>query len=336
MVSNGTNLVGAVLVLYSLSHASTICDSICGAQEYALQQKTELSAAQTAKWIPGKATQLTFDGRLKHDPIFVNQGREVVFTSLQKFNLLCLMKLELNGDPKATKPSRLHPSANTSELAISFAEDENKFAYLRNNGNLHFEIVIENRKTGSSVSFNPGGGFAGVRNISFHPDGSHVIFAFPDQNGPQQIKTLSSDGKKTALLTNSEGINRCPRFSNDGKKVVFASSRDGDFDIFAMNSDGSHPVNVSKSRGLDTHPVFSPDSSEIAFTGLRNGNYDIYVVKVDGSQLRRLTRSEEVDDYPAWSPDGRSIIWVAERNGKRDLYSKLVKEPGGSQRKEDK
>ena len=275
--------------------------------------------------IKGSETRLTFDGRLKHDPVFIDNGRLLVYSSLEKFNQLCLMKISA-GTAKGVeeKPVRFHGSASTSELMIGFARNESNYAYLRNNGNLHFEIVIEDKQKGSTVQYNPGGGFAGIRNISFAPDGSNVIFAFPDQNGPQQIKSLTSDGKTVSLLTNSEGVNICPKYSSDGKKIVFASSRDGDFDIFLMNSDGSNPVNLSRSRGLDTHPVLSPDSKRVAFTALRDGNYDIYVMDSNGDNRKRLTDNEEVDDFPTWSPDGKSIVWVGERNGKRDLYSKIV------------
>ena len=134
----------------------------------------------------GTEKRLTFDGHLKHDPVFVDSGKAIVYTSLEKFNQLCLMKVgfPVNGE---TEPVRFHGAASTSELMATFSKDDRVYAYLRNNGNLHFEIVLEDRGAGKSVSYNPGGGFAGVRNISYAPDGTNVIFAFPNQNGPQQI-----------------------------------------------------------------------------------------------------------------------------------------------------
>lgn len=290
------------------------------------RESTETIEATPVHFINNKEVQLTFDGRLKSDPVLIDGGKSIVYTSLEKFNQLCLMKLRLNAVQKQnSKPERFHPSATTSELMVSFAKKEKQYVYLRNNGNLHFEIVLENLETGETVKHNPGGGFAGVRSVAYHPSGSQIIFAFPDQNGPQQIWSMSSKGGKVAMMTNSEGINRCPKYSADGKRVVFSSSRDGNFDIFVMASDGSKPVNLTGAPGMDTHPVFSPDGKQIAFTGLRNGNYDIYIIRADGSGLRRLTNSEEVDDYPAWSADGNAIIWVGERNGKRDLYQKSIR-----------
>jgi Tol biopolymer transport system component len=280
-------------------------------------QNATVSQRQTNK---NQVTKITFDGRLKHDPVFVDDGKSIVYTSLEKFNQLCLMKVPFSPGHKP-KPVRFHGAANTSELMASFSKNPDIYAFLRNNGNLHFEIVLENKITGKSTSYNPGGGFAGIRNISYAPDGQNVIFAFPNQNGPQQIQALSKDGKSNLLLTNSEGVNGCPKYSPDGKQIVFSSSRDGDFDIFVMNSDGSMPVNISKSKGLETHPCFSPDGKQIAFTAIRNGHYNIYLMNADGSNVRKLTKHPEVDDYPCWSPDGKTIVWVGEREGQKDLYS---------------
>lgn len=283
--------------------------------------------------IPTQEIRLTNDGHVKQDPVFVDQGLAVVYSSLEKFNQMMLMKLRLadkredDNPDSAVKPERLHPAASTTELAASFSTDGKSYAYLRNNGNLHFELVIENRTTGETVRYNPGNGFAGVRNLSFSPTGQGVLFAFPDQDGPQQLRLLSLDGKNVSMLTNSEGLNSCPRYSADGRKIVFASSRDGDFDIFVMNADGSNPVNIRHLPGLQTHPVFSPDGKQVAFTWLNHGNYDIYSMNIDGSHLRRLTDHPETDDYPAWSPDGKSLIWVGERNGRRDLYQKSIGTP---------
>lgn len=301
-------------------NARPISNSSLSSQD---QESSTENRISQGRFIKGNEKRLTFDGRVKSDPVILEKGNALIYTSLEKFNQLCLMKLELNAlQERKAKPQRFHPSANTSELTVSFANNEKQYVYLRNNGNLHFEIVLEDLETGETIKHNPGGGFAGVRNVAYHPNGSQVIFAFPDQNGPQQIWTMSSQGGKVALLTNSEGINRCPKFSADGKKIVFSSSRDGDFDIFVMKADGSSPVNVSSTQGLDTHPAFSPNGREIAFTGLRKGNYDIYIMNVDGSNLRRLTDNEEVDDYPVWAADGKSLYWVGERAGKRDIYQK--------------
>ncbi len=334
MLGNELNLRAVICLLVGISLAF----------ETASGKQIEKESAQQVKYVEGKETQLTFDGHLKHDPVFIDSGKSLVYTSLEKFNQLCLMRLDLSNQAKATtadktskaegkgksKPERFHGAASTSELMVTFSKNENVYAYLRNNGNLHFEIVLKDDTTGKSVSYNPGGGFAGVRIISYAPSGSNVIFAFPNQAGQQQLQSLDRDGKTVRLLTNSEGVNRSPKYSVDGKRIVCATSRDGDFDIFTMNSDGSRPVNVTKAlgdraQGMDTHPCFSPDGKQIAFTGLREGNYDIFVMNQDGTNLRRLTRNSEVDDFPCWSPDGRSIVWVAERDGKRDLYSKKIR-----------
>ena len=52
-----------------------------------------------------------------------------------------------------------------------------------------------------------------------------------------------------------------PRFSADGKRIVFASRRDNDFEIYTMKPDGSEQARLTRSKGIDARPVYSPDGS---------------------------------------------------------------------------
>ena len=265
--------------------------------------------------------RLTRDGRLKLDPQFVKNGEEIVYTAQEKFNQLSLRRLRLADG--VIEP--VHPGATTSEFGVSFSVGERQMAYVRNDGNLHVRLVIEDSANGTKVDYDPGGGFAGVQNTSLLPDGSRLLFAFPEKGGTQQLFAIGVDGKNRETLTKDEGFDMWPRVSPDGKSVAFASSRDGNFDIFVMNLDGRFLNRLTDHEGLDTHPAWSPNGRRIAYTSLRDGNYDIYVMNSDGSNPRRMTDNSENDDYPVWHPDGRRLVFVSERAGRNDLY--LVESP---------
>ena len=260
--------------------------------------------------------RLTCDGRLKMDPVFVKQGKELVFCSQKKFNQLILMQLKM----KDLKVARLHSSAITSEFSPSFAKDESRYAYIRNDGNLHVQLVMRNQKSGKDQRHNPGGGFAGVRSISINPNGKRVVFAFPEKGLEQQIFSVDFSGKNRKALTIGNGFNAYPKFSPNGQSIAFVSTRTGNFDVFIMNSDGKSASQLTDHRGLDTRPAWSPDGKTIAYTSLRKGNYDIYLMKLNGGKPIRLTRHPERDDYCCWHPNGRQIVVVGERKGSHDLY----------------
>jgi Tol biopolymer transport system component len=93
-------------------------------------------------------------------------------------------------------------------------------------------------------------------------------------------------------------------------KVAFASSRDGNNEIYLMNPDGSGQVRLTNNPALDYTPAFSPDGTRIAFSSDRDGNQEIYVMNADGSGQTRLTNNPALDYFPAWSPDGARIAFT--------------------------
>ena len=50
---------------------------------------------------------------------------------------------------------------------------------------------------------------------------------------------MSADGTDLQRLTTDLGVDTEPSWGPGGTRVIFASDRDGDFDIYAMDPDGS-------------------------------------------------------------------------------------------------
>jgi Tol biopolymer transport system component len=117
------------------------------------------------------------------------------------------------------------------------------------------------------------------------------------------------------------GGDRASGDSMDGQ-IAFASSRDGDFEIYTMNPDGSDVRQLTRNQGGgareadDQAPVWSADGRCIAFastrdhTGDGSDNFEIYVMEADGSAQTRLTENETLEGNPVWSPDGASILFA--------------------------
>ena len=262
--------------------------------------------------------RLTTDGTFKSDPVFVKGGSEVVFTVLESPTLTRMMRLKV-GDKAATK---LHPDATTSEFEATYTADAAGYAFVQGRGNLNLKLVIRDAATGRDAVYDPGGGFATVRRPAFHPAGERVAFGNPIEAG-QDIASVNKAGQDLKTLTTG-GINNWPAYSLDGKRIAFASSRDGDFDLYVMNADGSGVRRVVKLPRAQMRPCWSPDGTRLAFTSNHGDGYDIWVVKLDGTGLKRVTDHAERDDYPTWHPDGKRVAFVGERNGTFDLYLAAV------------
>jgi Tol biopolymer transport system component len=87
--------------------------------------------------------------------------------------------------------------------------------------------------------------------------------------------------------------------------IVFASNRDGDFDIYATTPNGRVLAKLTDFPGNESRPLPSPDGKKIAF--LRSESEALYVMDADGSHSRRLSPSFSYGPT-SWSPDSRWVI----------------------------
>ncbi|MYC71967.1 MAG: DUF5050 domain-containing protein [Gemmatimonadetes bacterium] len=125
---------------------------------------------------------------------------------------------------------------------------------------------------------------------------------------------------ETRLLTSS---GRGPRWSSDGQRIAFYSSRNGWWDVYSIDADGTNEIRLTTHETGEAAPTWSPDGFRIAFTSYRDG-YDghqsIHIMDSDGTNETRLTENDRHDTSPTWSPDGRRIAYVSqlrEDNGLR-------------------
>ena len=92
-------------------------------------------------------------------------------------------------------------------------------------------------------------------------------------------------------------------------RIVFASNRDGDWDIYSMDVNGDNLLQLTDHPASDEYPACSPDGRRIAFTSDRGVTPDLYVMGGDGSNVIRLTQDNFLKGNPSWTPDGARIAF---------------------------
>jgi TolB protein len=65
---------------------------------------------------------------------------------------------------------------------------------------------------------------------------------------------MNADGSGVTRLTTSPGIDATPDWSPDGTRIVFASTRDGNSEIYVMNADGSGQTRITVNSAFDGLP----------------------------------------------------------------------------------
>ena len=109
-----------------------------------------------------------------------------------------------------------------------------------------------------------------------------------------------------ALMVTSDSI--AQRFE---PRIVFASNRDGDWDIYSMDVNGNNLLQLTDHPADDRDPACSPDGSRIAFTSERGLTYDLYVMDSDGNTVIRLTQDNFFESRASWSPDGTNFAFTS-------------------------
>lgn len=133
-------------------------------------------------------------------------------------------------------------------------------------------------------------------------------------------------------VTSSQGTH--PTWSPDGLWVAFATTRDGNSEIYRVRPDGTGPENLTRNPSNDDEPAYSPDGRLIAFTSDRDGGGPrLYLMRADGGEPHAvgddLPGTEQHD--PAWSPDGRTLAFAA-REGLGSAIHVVTLAGGGHRR----
>ncbi|MFH1312487.1 MAG: S9 family peptidase [Candidatus Eisenbacteria bacterium] len=140
-----------------------------------------------------------------------------------------------------------------------------------------------------------------------------------------------------------------PRWSPDGRQIVFCSNRAKDpdldpdaVDLFVIRRRGGTARKLKTSVGFKFMPAFSPDGKWVAYYALEGRgkwwkNIGLWVVPVTGNgKARNLTKkldfnvnSWTINDLPGspammpptWSRDGRKLYFQVSRHGNTVVYS---------------
>ena len=138
--------------------------------------------------------------------------------------------------------------------------------------------------------------------------------------GQREIYVCDYDGHDVRPITRDKSIAILPRWSPDGKKIVYNSYKHGGPMLYLKNIASGAVRRLSGRSGLNIGASWAPNGKEIALTMSHRGNPDIFTINLQGKILKQLVKNWGIDVSPAFSPDGDKIAFVSNRSGSPQIH----------------
>lgn len=156
------------------------------------------------------------------------------------------------------------------------------------------------------------------------PDCSRIAYVhdiLQGTDGKLHIYGCKGDGTGAASIIPHKAFEESPRWSPDGKKLAWVSTRDGNQELYLSLPDGSDTRRLTNHPAADHHPAWSPDGRFIAFSSGRAGGESVHTIDIASGTLKRLAGGKGLEAWPAWSADGKRVAFARHQNGSFDIVS---------------
>jgi Tol biopolymer transport system component len=135
-------------------------------------------------------------------------------------------------------------------------------------------------------------------------------------------------------LTSGNANNLLPLWSRDGRRIIFASNRGGDWDIYSQPADGSRPAEALLKRPYDQYPCSILADGTVLYREIHpKTGRDLWTLSPDGkTSPLRVTPFNETDGQFSPGPAGgpRWVAYSSDESGRSEIYVQSY--PGGENR----
>jgi Tol biopolymer transport system component/DNA-binding winged helix-turn-helix (wHTH) protein len=138
------------------------------------------------------------------------------------------------------------------------------------------------------------------------------------------VKVGEDHELEPAVLISSTRVDHGARYSPDGRRLAFISTRSGSHEIWASARDGSSPRQLTTFGGTYLmNPRWSPAGDRLAFSAAPGDYASVFVMDVESCRPERLTDGDHHEILAAWSRDGEWLYTETHRGEGWQIWKML-------------
>jgi Tol biopolymer transport system component len=119
---------------------------------------------------------------------------------------------------------------------------------------------------------------------------------------------LKGDGSNPLQLTTlAKSFINAPRWSPDGKVIIFTYTQNNNQDIYSVPADGGPLRRVTSAPSREGRPSWSRDGRSIYFYSNRTGRPEIWKIPAQGGEEIQVTTDGGHESFE--SPDGKLLYY---------------------------
>ncbi len=147
---------------------------------------------------------------------------------------------------------------------------------------------------------------------------------YVSERGPylERVKRLAimdQDGANHRFLTDGSDLVLTPRFSPDGKKILYLSYKNRIPQVHILNLRNGKGKLIGNFPGMSFAPRFSPDGKNAIMSIAKDGSTHIYEINLKNKRTKQLTKDVTINTSPSYSPDGTKITFNSNKYRTRQI-----------------
>jgi TolB protein len=146
--------------------------------------------------------------------------------------------------------------------------------------------------------------------------GDRILYTSYESGFPAIYEMNVSNLQRTRLPVPTENMTFAPRYSPDGRTVLFSLAQGGNTDLYTLDLASGRVTRLTDAPSIDTAPSYSPDGRQIVFESDRSGTQQLYVMSASGGAATRISFGQGRYGTPVWSPRGDLIAFTKQNAGR--------------------